>query len=124
MNSLQQRIIKTEWRPNCFILMSPKIRDNKRPMDIDNMDYAMSFVFHNRVTHYAAEWEPRYGPIQTWHECSESDPGAHEHYFFDFTDSGGGNWSQTAVEREDLHTHFFNSAWGFIFNILASWADR
>jgi len=124
VNQFQKRVLKTQWRENCYILMSPKIRDSDRPMDIDNMDYAMSFLYHNSETGYAAEWEPRYGPIQVWHQCLENSEGAKEHYFFDFTDSEGGNWSQMAVEREGLHRYFFESDWNSIFNVLMSWTER
>jgi hypothetical protein len=124
MNDKQAKLLKLQFRPNCFVLISPSVRDSDRPHDIDNMNYVVSFLYHNPITGWAAEWEPRYGPIQLWHECPADAPNARPHYFFEFVDNGPGTWSQMAVENEGLHTWFYESGWGFIFNILATWADR
>ena len=124
MNDMQKFVIKAMVSPNCYLIMSPKMRKSDEPKSIDNMDYAVSFLFENKENGYAAEWEPRYGPIQVWHKCNEGDEGAKPHYFFDFTDSAGGNWSQLAVEREGLHEYFYSSNWTAIFKILESWTLR
>ena len=84
----------------------------------------MSFVYENPETGYAAEWEPRYGPIQVWHKCEAGSENAIEHYLFDFTDSQGGNWSQLSVESEGFHYAFYDSEWDRIFEMLKGWTYR
>jgi hypothetical protein len=81
-----------------------------------------SFCFING--NYAAEWEPEYGPIQVWHKCKETDENAREHYIFDFTDSGNLNFSQLAVDENDLPRSANVGDWQYIFNVLKDWADR
>lgn len=124
MNDAQKFVIKTQWTSNCYLIMSPKIRDRNKHKSIDNMDYAVSFLYDNPETGFAAEWEPRYGPIQVWHKCEPTADNAKPHYFYDFTDSGGGNWSQISVERSGLHEYFYSSNWQAIFMILKEWTDR
>ena len=81
-----------------------------------------SFCFINGD--YAAEWEPEYGPIQVWHKCGKDAENAHEHYVFEYTDSGGANWSQLAVDREELPQSANAGNWQYIFNVLKDWAER
>jgi hypothetical protein len=81
-----------------------------------------SFCFINGE--YAAEWEPEYGPIQVWHKCEKDADGAKPHYIFDFTDSGGLNWSQLAVDQNELPQAANHGDWQYIFNVLENWADK
>jgi hypothetical protein len=73
---------------------------------------------------YAAEWEPEYGPIQVWHKCKETDKNARKHYIFDFTDSGGFNFSQLAVLDYELPQSANEGNWQYIFNVLKDWTDK
>lgn len=81
-----------------------------------------SFCFINGD--YAAEWEPEYGPIQVWHKCEKDSENAKPHYIFDFSDSQGGNWSQLAVDQNELPQAANHGDWQYIFNVLEDWADR
>jgi hypothetical protein len=81
-----------------------------------------SFCFINGD--YAAEWEPEYGPIQVWHKCDKDVENAKPHYIFEFTDSGGLNWSQMAVDKNELPQAANTGSWQYIFNVLKDWADR
>jgi hypothetical protein len=81
-----------------------------------------SFCFINGD--YAAEWEPEYGPIQVWHRCGKDDAEAKPHYIFDFENSGWGNWSQLAVDENELPSAANSGDWQYIFNVLKNWAGK
>ena len=72
---------------------------------------------------WAAEWEPEYGPIQVWHKCDELALNAVKHYIFDYTDSPGLNWSQLAVDENELPWNANHGNWQHIFNVLKRWAE-
>ena len=81
-----------------------------------------TFCFING--NYAAEWEPEYGPIQVWHKCEKDSENAKPHYIFEFSDSQGGNWSQLAVDKNQLPNAANDGYWQYIFNVLKDWTDR
>jgi len=99
----------------------------KREKDIDDWEFRIknNFSFCYINGDYAAEWEPEYGPIQVWHKCNKEDENAKKHYIFDYTDSGGLNWSQLAVCENKLPESAYFGEWQYIFSVLKEWAmDR
>ena len=120
INKLQERVIKAQWKPGCWLLVSGSRKD---PRDTFGAFYAkatVSFLFDSGEV--SAEWEPEYGPIQVWHKCHESTEGAKEHYFYDFTNDSPGNWSQLAVEENELPQAFVDGNYDYIFSVLEIWA--
>jgi len=99
---------------------------SKRDMEETQGDFRVKnhFSFCFISGDYAAEWEPQHGPIQIWHKCDKDAENAREHYVFEFTDSGGMNWSQMAVDREGLPQAANIGSWQYIFNVLKDWAER
>lgn len=71
----------------------------------------------------AAEWEPRHGPIQVWHECLKEDENARQHWHFDYVNDGWGNWSQLAVEHECLPQKLLAGDLDAVFEVLLRWAQ-
>jgi hypothetical protein len=118
MNKLQKRVLKAEWRPGCYILVSASCRDSDYGYQCEPH---MSFFYVNGNN--AAEWEPRHGPIQSWHRCNADAEGAEEHYFFDYTDSPPGSWSQLAVDRHELPQAFVRGDYEHIFSVLEMWTE-
>ena len=111
-----------QFGEGAHVIYSAAKRD---PKDVGCGDFRVknNFSFCYIVGDYAAEWEPEYGPIQVWHKCDKEDENAHEHYIFDFTDSGGLNWSQIAVDENELPQAANHGDWQYIFNVLKEWAE-
>ena len=122
MNKLQKRILKLEYKPNCYILHSFGQRSYEDTCGDFRVKALMSFLYD--VGEYAAEWEPEYGPIQEWHKCEEGAEDSREHYYFDFTDSGPGNWSQMAVDTHELPQAANRGDYDYIFSVLKDWIKR
>ena len=118
MNEIQMRILKTEWKQHCFILISFQRRESREPET--RVKTNMSFLYD--AGEYAAEWEPEYGPIQVWHKCEEGAPEARAHYYYDFTDSGFFNFSQLAVDENGLPGAAARGSFDYIFDVLKRWA--
>jgi hypothetical protein len=121
MNKLQKRLCKALYKENCWILVSASKRDMKETFGEIKVKAAITFFYD--AGNKAAEWEPQYGPIETWKRCEENDEGAREHYYYDFTNSGFGNWSQLAVDTYELPQAFLDGDYDYIFNILKLWAE-
>ena len=122
MNQFQKLIIKAEYKPGCFILASFAKRDVRETLGDFRVKAIVSFLFD--AGEYAAEWEPESGPIQVWHKCDAGAPNAREHYYFCFTDSEPGNWSQLAVDRNELPQAAQRGDFDYIFGVLKTWATR
>jgi hypothetical protein len=122
MNELQKRIIKTEYKPGCFVLASFQKRDMKETQGDFRVKTTVSFVYDAGIV--AAEWEPEYGPIQVWEKCDKDADNAREHYFYDFTNSPGGNWSQMAVDSNQLPQAANRGDYDYIFSVLKEWTDN
>jgi hypothetical protein len=122
MNKLQQQVIKTQYKPNCFVLASFSQRDIKETQGDFMVKTTISFLFD--AGEYAAEWEPEYGPIQVWHKCTADAPNAREHYYFDFTDSKPGNCSQCAVDDNAMPQATNRGDFDHVFAVLKKWANR
>jgi len=121
MNDIQKRIIKYEYEPNCYVLVSGQKKDPKDHYGMFLVHSVVSFLYD--AGEYAAEWEVEYGPIQILHRCEEADENAKPHYFYDFENSPPGSWSQLAVEENELPQAFNAGDFRYIFNILKDWAD-
>lgn len=104
------------------IIYSAAKRDLKDTFGEFQVTNIFSFCYIN--DDYAAEWEPQHGPIQVWHRCEKDDENSRPHYIFDFTDSGALNWSQMAVDENELPRSANQGDWQYIFNVLADWAHK
>jgi hypothetical protein len=111
-----------EYGEGAYVLYSA----SQRPMEetLGNFQVKNHFSFAYIVGDNAAEWEPQYGPIQVWHKCDENSKDARKHYIFNYTDSGGLNWSQIAVDKYDLPRAVHTGDWQYVFNVLKDWCDR
>ena len=115
--------MKISYSDNCWILISPKKADHQYESSFPQVDYIFSFLYD--AGEWAAEWEPRYGPIQIWNKCEEGAENAQEHYFYNWENTSSLSWSQLSVEKEQLPQMFLESNWDAIFNVLRDWArDR
>lgn len=118
MRKKQSKVIKAEYKPNCWILVSAKKAKEQYDRGL-KVDYIFSFLYD--AGKVAAEWEPRYGPIQIWTKCDEGAENAKEHYFYDWENTSPASWSQMSVEREQLPEMFLAGNWDAIFDVLKSW---
>lgn len=116
------RLAKFEAIENAYILVSGRQKQDNPLIDRLQAKATISFLYDGGE--YAAEWEPEHGPIQVWHRCEEGAANARPHYFYDFTDSPGGNWSQLAVDRAELPQAFVAGNFEYIFAVLKDWARR
>lgn len=114
-------VTKTLVKPNCYLLTSFRRRDDVFE-DEFLVDCTISFLYD--AGEYAAEWEPKHGPIQVWHKCKKDAIEAKEHYYYDYTDSPGGNWSQLAVSENGLPQAANAGNFDHIFRVLKNWARR
>jgi hypothetical protein len=120
--AIKDRVGVAKFKDNCFILVSGARRPPEETFGAFYVKANMSFLYD--AGDYAAEWEPEYGPIQVWHKCEADAENAKEHYYFDFTDSPGGSWSQLAVEEYQLPQAFHCGDYDYIFSVLKEWATR
>ena len=111
-----------EYGEGAYILYSASKRDMKETYGDYRVRSHFSFAYVDGD--YAAELEPENGPIQVWHKCDEGTKDAKKHYIFDYTDSGGLNWSQIAVDEYDLPRAVHTGDWQYVFNVLKDWCDR
>ncbi len=102
---------------NAYVVISAR-KTTKTPLEVGSN---MSFFFNNGDI--GAEWEPNYGPITVIYKCDSSHEDAQEHWFYAYC-TGYGNWSQVAVEEEDLHRAFLRGDYEYIFLVLKQWSNR
>ncbi len=81
----------------------------------------MSFFYVCDDGSTIVEWEPRFGPITRIESCDRDHPQAEEHWWFDFC-TGYGNWSQLAVDENNLKEYFINGDYETIFSVLKTFA--
>lgn len=123
-------LIRTEHSDQCFIYQS----FGKRESSFGDVmiEPHVSFLADNG-NGQAAEWEPRYGPIQIWTECDADWKGedvlggeavARAHWHFSFVEGTFGNWSQQAVDRERLKDKLLSGDIDAVFEVLARWANH
>ncbi|MBE0573336.1 hypothetical protein IH575_00330 [Candidatus Dojkabacteria bacterium] len=111
-----------EYGEGAYIIYSASQRDMAETQGEFRVQSHVSFAYVDGD--YAAEFEPQYGPIQTWHKCDELALHARKHYIFDYTDSGGMNWSQLAVDRAELPWAVHRGEWQYVFDVLKDWCKR
>lgn len=116
MNRVQ--IIPFPEIENAYLIISGVWRDKDREF----VKPLMTFLYDGG--RFAAEWEPKYGPIQIWEKADELTEGTEEHYFYPFIKDVGLNWSQLAVNEEELPSKFVAGEYQGIFDSLRSWAER
>ena len=97
----------------CFLVLSFSPVQEHEP----DVKYLLSYLFMGEEV--AAEWEPRYGPIQIWFKGDDR-----EHYTFDRIMKPYADWSQVAVENERLREAALRGDHAHIFRVLKDWADR
>ena len=102
---------------NAFIVIS-----GRKTERINLVTPSMSFFYVNEVKDIAVEWEPRYGPITTIYKCNEKDPDAEPHWYFDYC-TGYGNWSQLAVNENNLGKLFYTGEYEALFRVLKDWCN-
>ena len=125
-----RHIIKTEFKDRCFIFQSFGHRRN----DYNEIEIMTTVSFlADSGNGNAAEWEPKYGPIQIWTECEENWTGicslvgtveSRSHWHFPFVQANSMNWSQCAVDREGLKEMLVAGDIDGIFSVLMRWADN
>lgn len=125
-NPVSGSIIKSEFRERCFIYQSFWLEET--PHGDKMVTPHVSFLADSGDGH-AAEWEPRYGPIQLWHECDESWIGDHnakprKHWHFPLVENNPLDWSQLAVDDEDLKGKLGRGDVDGVFDVLTRWAGR
>lgn len=120
------RVMRSEYKPNCFIYQSLAKRPNEIFPDEITLVPTISFLY-DQEGRVAAEWEPQYGPIQIWHSCEETWEDGHvkarPHWHYPFVQNRPGNWSQLAVEREGLKYYAHELNLDGLFVVLMRWAQ-
>jgi hypothetical protein len=103
---------------NAYLVFSA---NQKKLVEFDvGVYYNVSFLVY--AGSVAAEWEPQYGPIQLWYKREATDENVEPGYVFEYVDAGGLNWSQLAVEREQLKPALLSGDYQYIFSVLHRWA--
>jgi len=126
LNPVGGSIIKSEFRDRCFIYQSFYLE--KTPHGDGMITPLVSFLADSGDGH-AAEWEPRYGPIQIRHECdakwtSEDGFKPQKHWHFPLIKGEPLSWSQLAVDDEDLKGKLGRGDVDGVFDVLMRWANR
>ena len=123
-------ILRTEYKERCYIYQS--FRHTESDFGDYTLETTMTF-FADSGRGTAAEWEPRYGPIQLWTECTEDWTGrdcvgreikARKHWHFPFVRDYTGDWSQLAVDDERLKQNLIQGDLEYVFSVLMRWATR
>ena len=117
MNPKQKRVIKTQWKENCYIISSFPIRKDDEEFMVESF---VSFLYDKG--NIAVEWEPQYGPVQVWIKGSKET--GKEHYFYDYVEDTPFNWSQMAVDSNRLKQAAYYGNFDHIFEVLKRFADR
>lgn len=125
-----RHIIKSEFKEGCFIYQS--FGSEESSFGDMLITPHVSFLADSGEG-MAAEWEPQYGPIQLWTECAEDWRGQAEHgneikprahWHFAFVEDKPADWSQLAVDREDLKGMLSRGNLEGVFNALMCWASH
>ncbi|MCP4142870.1 MAG: hypothetical protein GY755_21720 [Chloroflexi bacterium] len=116
--NLKKRILKTQYKKNCFILCSFAKKDMSKTFGDFRVKPNISFLYDSG--NIAAEWEPEHGPIQIWRKAESGK----EHYYYDFVEDISLNWSQTAVDDYSLPEYVHSGDFDYIFRVLKDWAER
>lgn len=117
----ESRIIEHEYKENCFILTSFHTKKYEGT-DMKSVYPTVSFLYRGETK--AAEWEVQYGPIQLWEKADENIEDAKEHYVYPLIHDIPANWSQLAVEDNDLQGALLRGNYDYIFDVLERWAER
>lgn len=81
----------------------------------------MSFFYGTETG--GCEWEPDYGPIIRIYPCDKDHEEAKPHWFYPFC-TGNQNWSQLAVDSENLVEMFLEGDYKSMFNVLKRWSEN
>lgn len=114
------KIIPFPYIENAYVIIS--FHKNDR-IDFDiSIDTVITFLYD--AGNVAAEWEPKYGPIQIWVKAEEETDKTKKHYFYPFVEDIWGNWSQLAVETEQLKEYLIEGNYKYIFYVLKKWTEN
>jgi hypothetical protein len=117
------RVMVSKYKEHCFVLVSAKLRDTSETCGLICVKSVVSLLYD--AGNVAAEWELEYGPIQIWRKADKLEEGTKEHYFYKFVYDTPMNWSQLAVDRNELPQAANRGDWDYIFSVLEDWAvDR
>lgn len=132
---IYNRILRTQYKPNCYVLVS--FQRNKQAFEMGEIKAEPTMSFLYDAGEIAAEWCPPYGPIQIWRRAEEGkryprptldsddepeyiDP--QPHYAYPFVIPRLAEWSQLSVERYQLADYAIDGHYDYVFNILKDWA--
>ena len=110
-------VIKTLYKPNCYILISGSRVVDEYPIRVKNH---VSLLYD--AGEIATEWGVEHGPIQRLEKCDATHPKAREHYFYGYVIDEFGNWSHSAVDDNGLPAAFLRGDLDYIFEVLKRWA--
>lgn len=134
---IYERILRTEYKPNCYVLVS--FEKDKRALEMGDVraNPIMSFLYD--AGEIAAEWCPPHGPIQIWRKADkdtkykqptfddDATPDYIEpqpHYAYPFVIPRLAEWSQLSVERYQLADYAIEGNYQYIFNVLKTWTEN
>ena len=115
MASKRVAVVSFQDIKNAYIIISCHRADTG-----NGIQKNMSFFYGD--SEKGTEWEPDNGPITRITKCDKGDEGAKEHWFYDYY-TGQGDWSQLAVEDEDLPGLFLGGHFEDIFAVLKTWSE-
>lgn len=118
-NDIQKRVCQTEYKPNCYVLVSASQRPLDETLGDVQVNTNITFLFDGGST--CVEWEPKHGPVQLWHKCGEGDEDARPHHFYDWHNTTPLSWSQLAVGDNQLPQAMLRGDYDYIFGILGEW---
>lgn len=137
MKPIYERVLRTEYKPKCYILLSFKKLESAAKYGDTMAEPTMSFLYDSGEV--AAEWCPPYGPIQIWHKAEEGkiyskstmfddEPKeyveAQSHYAYPFIIPKLAEWSQLAVREYELAEYAIDGNYDYIFNVLKDWTKE
>jgi len=117
-----KHVLVSKYKENCYILISAKKKNYEGISSGYNAESFVSLLYDAGTV--AAEWEIEHGPIQIWYKASELKEGTRQHYYYDFVIDTPMNWSQMAVEKNELPQAAVRGDWDYIFAVLEDWASR
>jgi len=123
-------LFRTKFADRCYIYQS--FAHSESSFGDMEINTSISFLADSGEG-FAAEWEPKYGPIQKWEECPEGWMGedefgrkieARKHWHFPFIKNYSAMWSQLAVDREGLKPMLASGDIEGVFQVLDRWARK
>jgi hypothetical protein len=137
--SIKKRVAVLPWpgKENCFVCVSARVQRRRNfgekwcsgHNEFEDPGCSRPEVIEPRLTfcyvgeNQMAEWDGHHGPITIIDRMNQGEDGASEHYIFDYA-SCYGNWSQIAVEDNNLYEAFNTGDYDHIFNVLKKFVTK